>query len=217
MTENEKKKSENFSVALGLTDYINPVFYTISSLLILKNMKEMMSAMDWRICLIGVIVSLIGGYIIPTGKLIVGLGLIRFVMPVPLVLFVNSGILITGLILLKTVFSLSAAVTALTAAAVIAFLIMVVKKTKKLNTAAVLTGALGYLMIYAALICFSLSRHLALPVIMYALAIMLFIALVITGIKADLYDARVHWFIEIANIICQGSVALGTFLLFHLL
>ena len=62
MTENAKKKSENFSVALGLTDYINPVFYTISSLLILKNMKEMMSAMDWRICLIGVIVSLIGGY-----------------------------------------------------------------------------------------------------------------------------------------------------------
>ena len=217
MTENAKKKSENFSVALGLTDYINPVFYTISSLLILKNMKEMMSAMDWRICLIGVIVSLIGGYIIPTGKLIVGLGLIRFVMPVPLVLFVNSGILITGLILLKTVFSISAAVTAMTAAAVIAFLIMVVKKTKKLNTAAVLTGALGYLMIYAALICLSLSRYLALPVIMYALAIMLFIALIITGIKADLYDARVHWFIEIANIICQGSVALGTFLLFHLL
>jgi hypothetical protein len=138
-------------------------------------------------------------------------------MPVPLVLFVNSGILITGLILLKTVFSISAAVTAMTAAAVIAFLIMVVKKTKKLNTAAVLTGALGYLMIYAALTCLSLSRHLALPVIMYALAIMLFIALIITGIKADLYVARVHWFIEIANIICQGSVALGTFLLFHLL
>ncbi|MBR2990045.1 MAG: hypothetical protein IKF51_01120, partial [Solobacterium sp.] len=134
-----------------------------------------------------------------------------------LVLFVNSGILISGMILLKTVFSLSPAVITVTAAAIIAFLVMIVRKTKKLNTAAVLTGALGYLMIYAGLIFLSLSMGRYLSVCLYVLAIGLFITLVRTGIKADLYDARVHWFIELTNILCQGSVALGTYLLFRAL
>lgn len=215
MTSNQKKKSDNFSVALGLTDYINPVFYTVTSLLILNSMKEMMSQTDYRICFLGMLISLIGGYIIPTGKLIVGLGIIRFVMPVPLVLFVNSGILISGLILLKTVFALSAAVTCAIAAVIAVFLILIVRKTGKLNTAAVLTGAIGYLMIYAALIFLSISSKMILPVCFYALAIALFAVLVRTGIKADLYDARVHWFIEICNIMTQGLVTLGTYILFH--
>ena len=215
MTSDQKKKSDNFSVALGLVDYVNPIFYTVTCLLILNNMKEIMSAADYRICFLGMIISLIGGYIIPTGKLIVGLGIMKFVMPVPLVLFVNSGILISGLILLKTVFSLSAAVTFVIAAAIIALMIMVVRKTGNLNTAAVLTGALGYLMIYAALITLSLSSKMILPVCFYVLAIALFAVLVRTGIKADLYDARVHWFIEICNIMTQGLVTLGTYILFH--
>lgn len=214
MNENTEKKSDNFSVALGLVDYINPIFYTITSLLILRNMKDVMTAADYRIYLFGAVISLIGGYIIPTGKLIVGLGIIKFVMPVPLVLFVDSGILISGLILLKNVFSLPAAAIISIAAVIIMLLIMIVKKTGKLNPSAVLTGAMGYLMIYASLIFLSLRRNSIPPVLLYAIAILLFVTLVFTGIKADLYDARVHWFIEICNILCQGSVALGTFLLF---
>ena len=34
------------------------------------------------------------------------------------------------------------------------------------------------------------------------------------GIKANLKNPKVHWVIEISNVICQGLVALGTFLLF---
>lgn len=208
-------KSDNFSVALGLTDYINPIFYTITSLTIMHNMKEMMTAVDYRLYVIGAVISLIGGYIIPTGKFIVGLGIVKFVMPVPLVLFVNSGILLSGLMLLKTVFAIPSVIMIIAAILVIGILIFTWKKTGKLNTSAVLTGAVGYLMIYIALIFLSIRNSILVPIFLYALAIALFITLVMTGIKANLYDARVHWFIEITNILCQGSVALATWLLFR--
>ena len=89
------------------------------------------------------------------------------------------------------------------------------KKTGKFNTAAVLTGAAGYLLIYVTLIALSLGRGMILPVILYLAAICLFVFLCFIGIKADLYDARIHWIIEISNVICQGLVALGTCILFH--
>ena len=212
-----REKSDNFSVALGLFDYINPIFYTITSLTIMRNMKGVMSPLDYRLYVTGAIISLIGGYIIPTGKFIVGLGIMKFVMPVPLVFFVNSGILLSGLVLMKTVLSVADLPSVCIALAIILFLVFVWKKTGKLNPSAVLAGAAGYLMIYISLIFLSLNRGMILPVCLYAIAIILFVSLVITGIGADLYDARVHWFIEIANVLCQGSVALGTLLLFHVI
>ena len=36
----------------------------------------------------------------------------------------------------------------------------------------------------------------------------------IIGVRANLKDPKVHWIIEISNIICQLSVAIGTILLF---
>ena len=47
------------------------------------------------------------GFIIPTGKVIVGLGLVVFRMPVALVFCVNTGILISGLMLLRYAVNLS--------------------------------------------------------------------------------------------------------------
>ena len=207
-------RMRTFSVPLGLLDYINPIFYTVTTLTILRHMGEFMGPLASRIYMAGALLSLIGGYIIPTGKLIVGLGLIRFVMPVPLVFAVNSGILVSGLVLLGTVFSLPVPVTGLLAGAIALGLVLVLKRTGKFNTLAVLTGAAGYLMIYASLIALSLGRGLPVPVALYALAVCLFAALVLTGCRADLYDARVHWFIEISNVLCQGAVALGTLILF---
>ncbi len=69
-----------FSVPLGLLDYINPIFYTISIITIIKhiNFKNPYSV----IMIVGVILSILFGFIIPTGKVIVGLGVIPFHMPV---------------------------------------------------------------------------------------------------------------------------------------
>ena len=49
---------------------------------------------------------------------------------------------------------------------------------------------------------------------MYALAILLFVMLCGIGIKADLKDPKVHWVIEISNVICQFLVAAATVTLF---
>lgn len=97
------------------------------------------------------------------------------------------------------------------ASAVIAFLW---HRTGKFNTAAVLIGAVGYLMLYASLITLSVRAGRTVPVILYALAICLFVFLCLVGILANLKDAKVHWVIEISNVICQLSVAVATILLF---
>ena len=80
-----KKKFESFSVPLGLLDYGNPVFYTVTMVTILKNMYGVMDRPFNVILLIGAIISIFFGLVIPTGKVIVGLGLIEFRMPVSLV------------------------------------------------------------------------------------------------------------------------------------
>lgn len=209
-----KKASDNFSVALGLFDYINPIFYTITTFTIIRNMKTTMDKPLFVVFIIGAIISLIFGFSIPTVKFIVGLGKMKFKMPVNLVFYVNTGILISGIALFNSVFKVSTIIFGLFLGIIIGLLILIVYKTKKFNTAAVLTGAVGYILIYTSLITLSIRKAITIPIILYGLAIFLFVSLVLIGIKGNLKDARVHWVIEICNVICQGSVAIATILLF---
>lgn len=208
-------KMNEFSVALGLLDYVNPIFYTITALTLIRNMKGMMSSALFTVFVIGAVISLIGGFVIPTGKVLVGMKVIRFRMPVSIVFFVNSGIFLSGLALAAYVLKLPWIVLILLAVCSAVFLGMIIRRSGKFNTAAVLTGAIGYVLIYISLIILSLAEHMILPVILYALAICLFVFLCFIGIKADLYDPKVHWLIEICNVLCQGLVALSTCILFH--
>ena len=99
---NEKKFSR-FSVPLGLLDYVNPILYSITIITIIRNTGAGMGRPYSTILITGAVISIFFGFIIPTGKVIVGLGLIQFVMPVSLVFCVNTGILMSGLMLLKYV------------------------------------------------------------------------------------------------------------------
>ena len=96
----------------------------------------------------------------------------------------------------------------------IIILALIYLKSKKFNNVAVLTGAIGYLLIYISLITKSINNELFIPVILYGVAICLYLMLIGIGVKANLKDAKIHWIIEISNIICQSAVALGTILLF---
>ena len=78
---------------------------------------------------------------------------------------------------------------------------------------AVLIGAVGYLMIYASLITLSIRNGVILPIVLYALAICLFLFLCLVGILSNLKNAKVHWVIEISNVVCQCSVAVATVIL----
>ena len=209
-----KEKLNKFSVPLGLLDYINPIFYSITIITIIKNIFNLLDSPYNIILVIGAAISIIFGFIIPTGKVIVGLGLIKFRMPVSLVFTVNTGILLSGLMLSKYIFGFNLIVLLIILSIIIIILSSIYNKTKKINTIAVLTGAFGYLLIYSSLIKYSIELELIIPIICYATAIILFIMLCGIGIKANLKDPKVHWKIEISNVICQFLVALGTIILF---
>lgn len=209
------KNNDGFSVPLGLFDYINPILYTITSFTIIKNMKGIIESPYYNFLIIGAVLSLIFGFIIPTGKFIVGLGIIKFRMPVSLVFLVNSGILIFGMVLFKNIFNIKLWLFLLLILVAFILLLIIYMKKKKFNTVAVLTGAIGYLLIYASLIKQSINNNLILPIVLYVIAICLFVMLCGIGIKANLKDSKVHWIIEISNVLCQLSVAIGTIILFR--
>ncbi|MBR6224554.1 MAG: hypothetical protein IKR02_02375 [Firmicutes bacterium] len=209
-----KKKFESFSVPLGLLDYGNPVFYTVTMVTILKNMYGVMDRPFNVILLIGAIISIFFGLVIPTGKVIVGLGLIEFKMPVSLVACVNTGILISGLMMLRHVLELSLPALLIILLLAAAALYLIYTKSKKFNTVAVMTGAIGYMLLYVSLIILSIEKDIFLPILFYVLAIFFFFMLCGIGIKADLKNPKVHWVIEVSNVMCQFLVAVGTVILF---
>ena len=209
-----KKKFESFSVPLGLLDYGNPVFYTVTMVTILKNMYGVMDRPFNVILLIGAIISIFFGLVIPTGKVIVGLGLIEFKMPVSLVACVNTGILISGLMMLRHVLELSLPALLIILLLAAAALYLIYKKSKNFNTIAVMTGAIGYMLLYVSLIILSIEKDIFLPILFYVLAIFFFFMLCGIGIKADLKNPKVHWVIEVSNVMCQFLVAVGTVILF---
>ena len=209
-----EKKFSKFSVPLGLLDYLNPILYTVTMVTILRNVYPVLEKPYNILLLIGVIVSVFFGLIIPTGKVLVGLGIIQFRMPVSLVFCVNIGILITGLMLFKYVMQLDLLPLILLAAAIAVLLVVIWRKTGKFNTAAVLTGAAGYVLIYTSLITLSARKGAVTSVVLYALAILLFVMLCGIGIKADLKNPKVHWVIEISNVLCQLFLTVATLLLF---
>ena len=204
----KKDKFNKFSVPLGLLDYINPILYSITIITIIKNTPYNL------ILLIGAIISIFFGFIIPTGKVIVGLGIIKFRMPVSLVFCVNTGILLSGLMILRYVMNLELIPLLIIISIILILLVMLYIKSKKINTIAVLTGAFGYLLIYTSLITLSIKTQIILPIILYAFAIILFIMLCGIGIKANLKKPKVHWVIEISNVLCQLLVAIATLILF---
>lgn len=209
-----KKRFDTFSVPLGLLDYVNPILYTLTMTTILRNEYALMGRPYNTFFLVGAAISILFGFVIPTGKVIVGLGIIEFVMPVSLVFCVNSGILISGLMLFRHVLGLGSIALGVLASLIVCLLVLLYRKSKKLNTIAVLTGAAGYLLLYVSLITMSIRKAILLPIILYALAIMLFVMLCGIGIKGNLKDPKVHWVIEASNVMCQLFVAIATILLY---
>ncbi len=209
-----EEKFNKFSVPLGLLDYVNPVLYTTTMITIIKNIGYKMIYPFNHYLFYGVVISAIFGFIIPTGKVLVGLGVIKFSMPVGLVLGTNIGILISGLTLIHYALKMSVQTLGIIILVILAFLIFIYFKTKKFNTVAVLTGAIGYMFIYISLIIMAIRKEMILPVILYGLAIALFVTLCAIGIKSNLKNPKVHWAIEIMNVLCQFLVCISTFILF---
>jgi len=206
-------KQTKFSVALGLFDYINPLFYAITTSTIIINMKDVMPKSLYIMFIVGAVISMIFGLTIPTVKLLAGLGKFEFKMPVNLVFYVNCGILISSIALINSLKEINTLIFIFQLLLVIALLTFIVYKTKKFNTAAVLTGAVGYVIIYKTMITLAIQTGVTISIVLYAIAILFFLLLIMIGIKANLKDAKIHWIIETCNICCQMFVAIATVLL----
>lgn len=216
MTNNTEKKDKlnSFSVGLGLLDYINPIFYTITTFTIARNMFGKMNLPIFILYCLGALCSLVAGFTIPTVKVLVGLGKFEFKMPVNLVFYTNAGILLSGLMLFGHVLNVKPLIMLCILALVVLGLFAILKKGGKFNTVAVLCGAAGYLMFYICMIIMNVINANIVPVCLFAAAICLFVFLVLIGIKSNLMNPKVHWVIEASNVICQFLVALGTILSF---
>ena len=210
-----EKKFNRFSVPLGLLDYVNPILYTVTMFELFRYWYPQMQQPYGILFLIGAGISVFFGLLIPTGKVLVGLNVIKFRMPVSLVFCVNAGILLSGQMLLQSVMVIRSSVLIFLVLVIVAVLAFLYHQTKKINTIAVLTGAAGYLLTYVSLITLSARRNMVFPIILYGMAILLFIMLCGIGIKADLKNPKIHWIIEASNILCQLLVAVGTIILFH--
>ena len=211
----KEEKFNKFSVPLGLLDYINPICYCITMVTIIRNTRAEMGQPFSVVFLIGAIISIFLGFLIPTGKVIVGLGLVKFRMPVPLVFCVNAGIFVSGLMLLRFAMNLSIVWLCVLTAGTAVLLAMIYFKSRKVNTIAVLTGAAGYVMLYTSLITLAARQGSIPAIIMYAAAILLFVMLCGIGIKANLKNPKVHWVIEASNVVCQMLVAAATLVLMN--
>lgn len=209
-----KEKFNKFSVPLGLLDYFNPCFYTITMITIISNLYSQLEFPYSIILITGAILSIFFGFVIPTGKVIVGLGIIKFKMPVSLVFLVNLGILLSGGVLLKYSMNFNTILLLIILLIVLFLLFLIYQKSKKMNTIAVLIGAFGYLFTYISLITLSIRKNQILPIILFGIAIFLFIMLCGIGIRANLKNPKVHWMIEISNVVCQLFVMIGTLILF---
>ena len=209
----DKKRFNSFSVGLGLLDYVNPVLYTVTALTIILNISKLMSLPYSIFYVAGAVISIIFGFCIPTVKVLIGLGRIKFKLPVMFVFLVNSGLFISGLVLLKEVMDFSGYILLLIVAAAVILLLLIYAKTKRFNDIAVLTGFTGYLAIYISLFALALKDGVTVSVALLAVAILLFLFLIGIGLKADLKDPKIHWIIESTNIICQLCVAVGTVLI----
>ena len=126
----------------------------------------------------------------------------------------QSGHSFSGTMLLKYTFGLNGLLLFLIGICVLILLFLIYRKNKKINTVAVMTGAFGYVMIYLSMITLSFRNKIFLSAVFSVMAIFLFVMLCGIGIKANLKDPKVHWKIEISNVICQGLVALAAVLLF---
>lgn len=209
------EKLNKFSVSLGLLDYINPILYSITIITIIINTYFKIESPYNNILLIGGIISILFGFVIPTGKVIVGLGIIKFKMPVELVFLVNTGILLSGTILSKYVFNMNLIILMIIIGMILFLLLKIYQKSKKMNTVAVLIGAFGYFLIYISLITISIKQNMIFPILLFLCAIALFLMLCGIGIKGDLKNPKIHWIIELSNILCQSLVAIGTMIVFH--
>lgn len=194
-----------FSVALGLLDYVNPILYALIFTNLIKNLRNKINKKFFIPFCVGSILSLSFGLLIPTVKVIVGLKIMEFSMPVNLVFFVNVGFFISGLSLFISTFKDDYYKNSM---------LSIILPYSLFNSIAVFLGVIGIVLLYISLIRIAKVKDRKKTIIFICISICLTLFLGCVGSFADVTNAIVHWVIEITNICCQFCFYLGTLALF---
>ncbi len=201
--------------ALGLLDYLNPICYTAFTIIGFFYFRKIMKPGFFYVYFIGAIISLIGGFFIPTIKTLIGLGVMEWGLPVSKVIIANTGFLISGPTLfigtlkrnrLKVPNDNNVTLHSFGIAAVsLAFL----------NKFIVGFGALGMIMIYVTCgkLAIEKKRYPAVVTLVLALCGTLFNS-VYSNIGNDLNSPAVHLVIEVFAVLTNFMLVVSAYLLF---
>lgn len=208
---------------LGIMDFLNPIVYTLFFVELMKGLKEKNTDEGlMKVLRVGAIISLASGYIIATGKTLVGFGLFDFELPVPLFWATGVGFVLSGLALLfiykKKTFAgiamwLKIAVLVILGGLTIAIVFVLDAETGNSITQGV--TAIGTFVLYGTMIAFAARDKNKLALILAIVPILTTAGLIPYSASVDLTDPATHWVIEPTNIVGQIALWLSARTLFR--
>lgn len=201
--------------ALGLLDYLNPICYTIFTIIGFRYFRKIMKPVFFYVYLVGAIISLIGGFFIPTIKTLIGLGVMEWSLPVSKVIIANTGFLISGPMLFIGTLKANRIEASSDKSVKMLSLAPLAVNLKFLNNFIVGFGALGMIMIYitCAKLAIEKKRYCAAVTIAISLCGTLFEAFY-SNSGADLNSPAVHLVIEVGAVITHLLLVVSAYLLF---
>jgi hypothetical protein len=201
--------------ALGLLDYINPICYTAFTVIGFFYFRKMMKPGFYYVYFVGAVISLIGGFFIPTIKALIGLGIMDWNLPVSKVIIANTGFLISGPTLFIGTMKANRADSPKTKNVTLNSLGLLAADLAFLNKFIVGFGALGMILIYVttAKLAIERKRYYAVATIAISLCGTLFESFY-SNSGTDLNSPLVHWVIEIGAVITHLMLVLSAYLLF---
>ncbi|MCR5154794.1 MAG: hypothetical protein K6B75_08120 [Lachnospiraceae bacterium] len=201
--------------ALGLLDYLNPICYTIFTIIGFRYFRKMMKPGFFYVYFVGAIISLIGGFFIPTIKTLIGLGVMEWGLPVSKVIIANTGFLISGPTLFIGTLKKNRVDAPQNNNVQLNSVGLLAANLAFLNNFIVGFGALGMIMIYVtcAKLAIERKRYYAAATLAISLFGTLFESFY-SNSGADLNSPAVHLVIEVGAVITHLMLVVSAYLLF---
>ncbi|MCR5583856.1 MAG: hypothetical protein K6F63_00275 [Lachnospiraceae bacterium] len=201
--------------ALGLLDYLNPICYTAFTIIGFFYFRKIMKPGFFYVYFVGAIISLIGGFFIPTIKTLIGLGVMEWGLPVSKVIIANTGFLISGPTLFIGTLKANRVNASKDKNVTLNSVGILGANLAFLNKFIVGFGALGMIMIYVtcAKLAIERKRYYAVVTLVLALCGTLFNS-VYSNAGTNLDSPEVHLIIEVFAVITNFMLVVSAYLLF---
>jgi len=201
-----------FTVWLGLTDYLNPIFQTLTLICFIIFLRGILSKTRYSLVIIGEILAIASGFIIPTTKVIIGANnsdlpmnfLVYFVLFTDIGLFISGSTLLSSFFKSKLGYLLYFGIAAITVALAFTF--------AGFNAGAVVIGLFGLLALDTAIFLFGKKNKRPAAMILVCVSLAITLSLGFVGMLGNLKDSKIHWIIEVTNAFGQFCLFLAAYI-----